>query len=186
MELAGATTDVNRLLASCDEQKNACNPPEMPDLLEKFKAIQQQPDVQQSLLHAGDSRHDPRIRAVFAIAPAVARAFTAASLQKIAVPVEIVVGAIPLLRQPKTRSSLPRTFKARKSPSCPGASAITPFLTPAPRPEKKSCPDFSWITPASIARSCTCRLAKWPPTSLIRNWSRQKRSADHRSRRKVS
>ena len=72
----------------------------MPDLLEKFKAMQQQPDVKQSLQHSGDSYRDPRIRAVFAIAPAVARAFTPASLQKIAIPVEIVAGAADLIAPP--------------------------------------------------------------------------------------
>ena len=93
MELAGATTDFNQLLAWCDQFKNACNPPEMPDLLQKFKAIQQQPDVQEAIHHTGDSYRDPRIRAVFAIAPAVARAFTPESLQKITIPVDIVAGA---------------------------------------------------------------------------------------------
>lgn len=100
MELAGATTDVNRLLAWCDEQKGACNPPEMPYFLDKFKSIRQQPEVQQSILHSGDSYRDPRIRAVFAIAPAVARAFTAESLQKIAIPVEIVAGGADTIAPP--------------------------------------------------------------------------------------
>jgi len=92
MELAGGTTDWNRILSWCDQQKTACDPPEMPNLTEKFKAIKQQPDVQQALQHAGDSYRDPRIRAVFAIAPAVARAFTPESLQRITIPVAIVAG----------------------------------------------------------------------------------------------
>ena len=92
MELAGGTTDWNRILTWCDQQKGACDPPEMPNLMEKFKAIKQQPDVQQALQHAGDSYRDPRIRAVFAIAPALARAFTPESLQRIAIPVAIVAG----------------------------------------------------------------------------------------------
>ncbi len=50
MELAGATTDWNRILAWCDQPKGACDPPEMPILLEKFKLIKQQPDVQRALL----------------------------------------------------------------------------------------------------------------------------------------
>jgi predicted dienelactone hydrolase len=61
--------------------------------MEKFKAVEQQPDVKQAIEHAGDSYRDPRIRAVFAIAPAVARAFTPQSLQEITIPAEIVVGA---------------------------------------------------------------------------------------------
>lgn len=100
IELAGAPADLNRLSAWCDEQKSACNPPEMPDLMEKFKAIEQQPDVQLSLRHADDSYRDPRIRAVFAIAPAVARAFTPSSLHKITIPVEIVAGAADSIAPP--------------------------------------------------------------------------------------
>jgi predicted dienelactone hydrolase len=92
MEVAGGTTDWNRILTWCDQQKGDCDPPEMPNLMEKFKAIKQQPDVQQALRHAGDSYRDPRIRAVFAIAPAVARAFTPESLQRITIPVAIVAG----------------------------------------------------------------------------------------------
>ena len=42
--------------------------------------------------YARDSYRDPRIRAVFAIAPAVGQAFTPESLQKITIPVAIVVG----------------------------------------------------------------------------------------------
>jgi predicted dienelactone hydrolase len=100
MELAGSRTDLQRLLAWCDEQKDACNPPEMPDQMEKYKAIRQQPDVQQAFQDSGYSYRDPRIRAVFAIAPAVARAFTPQSLQKITISVEIVVGAADPIAPP--------------------------------------------------------------------------------------
>jgi predicted dienelactone hydrolase len=100
MELAGATTDFNRLLDWCNQVKNACNPPEMPDLLARFQAIQQEADVQDAVNHSGDSYRDGRIRAVFAIAPAVARAFTQQSLQEIAIPVEIVAGASDQMAPP--------------------------------------------------------------------------------------
>jgi len=100
MELAGATTDFSRLLAWCDEVKNACNPPEMPDLMQKFQAIRQQADMRDAIQHSGDSYRDSRIRAVFAIAPAVARAFTPESLQEIPIPVEIVAGASDQIAPP--------------------------------------------------------------------------------------
>lgn len=100
MELAGTTTDFHQLLAWCDQVRNACNPPEMPDLLQKFKAIQQQPDIQDAIGHSGDSYRDPRIRAVFAIAPAVARAFAPESLQKITIPVDVVAGAADTMAPP--------------------------------------------------------------------------------------
>jgi predicted dienelactone hydrolase len=100
MELAGATTDFSRVLAWCDQVKNACNPPEMPDLTARFHAIQHETDVQDAVNHSGDSYRDSRIRAVFAIAPAVARAFTPQSLQQIAIPVEIVAGASDQIAPP--------------------------------------------------------------------------------------
>jgi predicted dienelactone hydrolase len=100
MELAGATTDFNRILAWCDQVKGACNPPEMPDLTQRFQAIQQRADVQEAIQHAGDSYRDSRLRAVFAIAPAVSRAFTPRSLQEIAIPVEIVAGASDQIAPP--------------------------------------------------------------------------------------
>lgn len=100
MELAGATTDSNRLLDWCNQVKNACNPPEMPDLMARFHAIQGEADVQDAIHHSGDSYRDARIRAVFAIAPAVARAFTPQSLQQIAIPVEIVAGASDQIAPP--------------------------------------------------------------------------------------
>lgn len=49
MELAGATTDFPRLLAWCNEPNHNCNVPEMPDLMQKFKAIQQQPELQKDV-----------------------------------------------------------------------------------------------------------------------------------------
>jgi predicted dienelactone hydrolase len=100
MELGGARTDFNRLLAWCEQNKAECSPPEMPDMMERFNAVKQTPEVQRALEHAGDSYRDPRIKAVFAIAPAVARAFPAASLQRITIPVEIVAGAADAVAPP--------------------------------------------------------------------------------------
>ncbi|ABF39805.1 putative lipoprotein signal peptide [Candidatus Koribacter versatilis Ellin345] len=94
MELAGATADFKGLLAWCQapENHNACSPPEMPDLIDKFTKMQNQPEIKAALDHAGDSYRDPRIRAVFAIAPAIARAFSKDSLAQINIPVAIVAG----------------------------------------------------------------------------------------------
>src|SRR5262249_4731260 len=46
-----------------------------------------------SLSHSSDSYRDPRIRAVFAIAPALGPAFRSDELAKISIPVQIVAGA---------------------------------------------------------------------------------------------
>jgi predicted dienelactone hydrolase len=143
MELAGATTDPNRILAWCDQQKDACNPPEMPDLMEKFKAIKQQPDVQQSLQHAGDSYRDPRIRAVFAIAPAVAHAFTPESLQKITIPVAIVAGAADHLAPPADNAQFFATnIRSAKLTILPGDVGHYTFLDVGTETGKKQLPQL--------------------------------------------
>lgn len=143
IELAGARTDLNRLLAWCDEQKNACNPPEMPDLMEKFKALQEKPDVQRTLQRAGDSYRDPRIRAVFAIAPAVARAFKAETLQEITTPVEIVAGAAdviaPLAENARFFAS---NIKTAKLTILPGGAGHYTFLAVGTEAGKKQLPQF--------------------------------------------
>ena len=143
MELAGATTDSNRILAWCDEQKKACNPPEMPDLMEKFKALKQQPDVQRALQHSSESYRDPRIRAVFAIAPAVARAFTPESLQKISIPVEIVAGAADPIAPPTENAQFFATnIKGAKLTILPGGVAHYTFLDVGTAAGKKQLPQF--------------------------------------------
>jgi predicted dienelactone hydrolase len=72
------------------------SPPEFPDLVEKFakadEMAKNDPEMQASLRHASDSYRDPRVRAVFAIAPALGPAFSSDSLEKINIPVAILAG----------------------------------------------------------------------------------------------
>jgi predicted dienelactone hydrolase len=143
IELAGATADLNRILAWCDEQKEACNPPEMPDLMEKIKTNKTQPGVQPSLQHSGDSYRDPRIRAVVAIAPALARAFAAASLQKIAIPVEIVAGAADSIAPPAENAQFfASNIKDSKLTILPGGVGHYTFLDVGTEAGKKQLPQF--------------------------------------------
>jgi len=143
MELAGATTDLNRILAWCDQQKGACNPPEMPDLMEKFRTMKQQPDVQQAVPHSGDSYRDPRIRAVFAIAPAVARAFTPESLHKISIPVEIVAGAADQIAPPiENAQFFAANIQGAELTILPGGVGHYTFLDVGTESGKKQMPQF--------------------------------------------
>ncbi len=143
MELAGARTDLNRLLAWCDEQKGACNPPEMPDLMEKFKALREKPGVQRTLQRAGDSYRDPRIRAVFAIAPAVARAFTTENLQEITTPVEIVAGAADVIAPPAENARFfASNIKTAKLTILPGGVGHYTFLDAGTEAGKKQLPQL--------------------------------------------
>jgi predicted dienelactone hydrolase len=143
MELAGATTDSSRILTWCDQHKGACDPPEMPNLLEKFEAFKQQPDIQHSLQHAGDSYRDPRIRAVFAIAPAVAHAFTPETLQKITIPVAIVVGAADHLAPPADNAQFFATnIRNVKLTVLPGDVGHYTFLDVGTETGKKQLPQL--------------------------------------------
>jgi predicted dienelactone hydrolase len=66
---------------------------EFPDLREKLASLAADPEYQESVRGAGRSRRDPRVRAAFAIAPALGPAFRAEDLRRIAIPVAIVAGA---------------------------------------------------------------------------------------------
>jgi predicted dienelactone hydrolase len=93
IEIAGGITDVDRFVRFCDSTHDpgtCTSPPEFPTLVEDFrKMIHEHPEV---LKKSGDSYRDPRVRAVFAIAPPLGPAFPASSLQGISIPVQIVAG----------------------------------------------------------------------------------------------
>lgn len=73
------------------------SPPEFPELLEYFRRLdgagKSDPEIATSLSREKESHRDSRVRAVFAIAPALGPAFPAAGLKKITIPVQIVAGA---------------------------------------------------------------------------------------------
>ena len=145
MELAGGTTDAKALIAWCEAPGNAkaCSPPEMPDLMQKFEAMKQQPDVQHSIAHAGDSYRDPRIKAVFAIAPAVARAFHPESLGQISIPVEIVVGnADDQAPAPENAQLFANNIKGAKLTILPGGVGHYTFLAIGTEAGKKQLPQL--------------------------------------------
>jgi len=97
IELAGGRTDVDAFWAFC---KSPCadgickSPPEFPNLVEQWQQLaKNDADFQQALKLASESYRDPRVLAVFAMAPALGPAFAPASLEQIVIPVEIVAGA---------------------------------------------------------------------------------------------
>jgi len=93
IEIAGGITDPAALMDFCASPKadGLCrSPPEFPTLFEDFqKLTKEKPEFSR---HASDSYRDPRVRGVFAMAPALGPAFRPASLTKISIPVEIVAG----------------------------------------------------------------------------------------------
>jgi predicted dienelactone hydrolase len=71
-----------------------CEPQnEFPEAPARFAALRQtDPGVTESLRRSGQSYRDPRIKAVFAIAPALGSGFTPNGLRHVNVPVQIVAG----------------------------------------------------------------------------------------------
>lgn len=96
IEIAGGVTDVKAFKEFCasSHADNICkSPAEFPNLVEDFDNLSKtNADFQAALRHAGDVYRDSRVRAVFAMAPALGPAFRPISLQKIAIPVMIVAG----------------------------------------------------------------------------------------------
>ncbi|HYL62272.1 MAG TPA: peptidase [Candidatus Methylomirabilis sp.] len=96
IEIAGGITEPSAFLEFCASPRadGICkSPPEFPTLVEDFvKLSKTDTDFQAALHHASDSYRDPRVRAVFAMAPALGPVFPPAGLGKISIPVEIVAG----------------------------------------------------------------------------------------------
>jgi len=108
MELAGAQTDISVLYDLCRERTDssqksdkgvkdadtaACHIPEMRNMGSPHQMLQAVRKTSgESLARSGDSFQDPRVKAVFAIAPAMGMTFTDDSLRAIRLPVEMVVG----------------------------------------------------------------------------------------------
>src|SRR5260370_30704225 len=99
IEIAGGITrrSASRDFCKSPQADGICKaPPEFPDLLAQFEQLDElaktDAEIRDSLRHESESHRDPRIRAVFAIAPALGPAFPADGLAKISIPVEIVAG----------------------------------------------------------------------------------------------
>ena len=96
IELAGGITSRKQFEDGCKTTPvpTSCKaPPEFADLRDKAKALAAtDPAYAKALARDGKSYRDARVRAVFAMAPAVGPAVTAASLKAIAIPIAIVAG----------------------------------------------------------------------------------------------
>jgi predicted dienelactone hydrolase len=93
IEIACGITDAQGAVRHCDTNHVdgiPVNPAEFPTLVQDFrKLVRGRPEV---LRRSDDSYRDPRVRSIFAMAPALGPAFPASGLKKISVPVEIVAG----------------------------------------------------------------------------------------------
>ncbi|MGN8062607.1 alpha/beta hydrolase family protein [Ralstonia sp. 22111] len=95
LELAGARTDVAAFMAFCGSpQADAiCHPPEMARAqISPAADTTRSPQTEASLARSGASYRDARIKAVFAMAPALGMAMDATSLGNIGIPVSLMAG----------------------------------------------------------------------------------------------
>src|SRR5581483_7497134 len=82
IEIAGGISDrsvLQQFCKSAGEDTNCKAPPEFPKLIDYFNGLEEterrDPEIAASLRREKESHRDPRVRAVFAIAPALGRAF---------------------------------------------------------------------------------------------------------------
>lgn len=96
IEIAGGRSST-ALFDSCerDAHSRSCvAPPEFPSLIDRvLTLLKTDPAYRAAVRGAGSSYRDPRVRAVFAIAPALGMVLVPDSLARISIPVEIVAGS---------------------------------------------------------------------------------------------
>jgi predicted dienelactone hydrolase len=119
--VAGGRTDLQAFAAFCSgpERDATCeDQTEFPGMLAQFARLTRvDPRVQESLRRHNASFRDPRIRAVFAIAPVLGGAFTPAGLAEVSIPVALVVGQADTVAPPPTNAQ-------RFARGIPGATLI--------------------------------------------------------------
>jgi predicted dienelactone hydrolase len=111
IEIAGGITvpaNYDRFCKSNPSDPLCKDPPEFPNLRAKADQYANVPQnavsFKDAYEHASDSRRDPRVRAVFAVAPVLAPVFDPNSLEKISIPVKMVVGDADPIAVPGTNA----------------------------------------------------------------------------------
>jgi predicted dienelactone hydrolase len=108
LELAGGRTSQEDFLAMCekDPKHTVCNVPEMKNMGDSEQMLAKvRASSAESMARGGASYRDPRIRAVFAIAPAVGDAFRDDGFREVKVPVAMVVGQADTMAPAETNAS---------------------------------------------------------------------------------
>ena len=144
---AGGRTDLAAFADFCrgPERDATCEEPaEFPGMLAQFERLKgEDPRVQASLRRHHASFRDPRIRAVFVMAPALGRAFTPAGLAEVSVPVAIVVGQADTVAPPPTNAQhLARWIPGATVTVLPGQVSHYTFLSEGTAYGKQASPTF--------------------------------------------
>lgn len=143
LELGGARTDMSVLTDMCQQQPTTpiCHVPEMKDFGtpdQVLHAVKQTSGL--SLARSGESYRDPRVRAVFAIAPAPGMTLTSESLHAMKLPVEIVAGSADPIAVPKDNADHVRAhIRGARESILPGVAHYT-FLDTCTAAGKQSQP----------------------------------------------
>jgi predicted dienelactone hydrolase len=102
--LAGGIFDPENIRKYCQGRPQSAfcaMPPEIRAKMEKFEELRKKDGALAELYaHQNLSYRDPRVRAVFAMAPAVGPGFTQAGLDPVKIPVSIVVGSADVITPP--------------------------------------------------------------------------------------
>lgn len=103
--LAGGRVDLPPFRAFCAENPTdgtCAAPPEIPDINARVKAMTADDSSYRAGLAAADGSYaDPRIRAIYAMAPSVGESVTVASMRSIAIPARFVYGSADLTVPPR-------------------------------------------------------------------------------------
>lgn len=96
MEIAGGRTSP-AFFDFCSKHprdRSCAAPPEFPSLVTRAVSLLKTDSSYRAAVRGADASYrDPRVRAVFAIAPAAAAVFVPGSLEKVSIPVEVVAGS---------------------------------------------------------------------------------------------
>jgi predicted dienelactone hydrolase len=111
LALGGARTDISVMIDLCTKHPETmtCHVPEMKNMAspEQMLAAVRKTSGE-SLARSDESYRDPRVKAIFAIAPAVGMTLTPESLHAMRLPVEVVVGSADPIAPAKDNADLVR------------------------------------------------------------------------------
>lgn len=97
IEIAGGIGELPRLREYCKTHQSdgiCSDPPEFPGINAKIDALAaSDPAMQSAIANGAKSHRDPRVRAIFAMAPSIGPAFSTESLASISIPTQIVAGS---------------------------------------------------------------------------------------------
>jgi predicted dienelactone hydrolase len=110
---AGARVDMNRFVAFCraNPTDGVCKPQkELPLTQADFDRTLADPELAGEVAHAGDDHRMPQVRAAFAIAPAIVQGLPPEGLERMRVPVAIILGDADPIAPPNTNGLVAARF----------------------------------------------------------------------------